>query len=110
MPGWGGRLLCSRVGRGRWWVGDAAGEGGWAVLRPEYSCMAPERVRGQAVCLGGMGTLGGTLPLQGLAEPSLEVVTSSGPVTALPSLAGCQQNQEQTEGNFLDLGRERGTD
>lgn len=76
-------MLCSRVGRGRWWVGDAAGEGGRAVRRPEYSCMAPERVRGQAVCLGGMGTLGGTLPLQGLAEPSLEVVTSSGPVTAL---------------------------
>lgn len=79
----GGRLLCSQVGRGRWWVGDAAGEGEWAAGRPEYSCMASERVRGQAVCLGGMGTLGGTLPLQGLAEASLEVVTSSGPVTGL---------------------------
>ena len=45
--------------------------------------MAPTRVRGQAVCLGSMGMLGGTLPLQGLAEASLEVVTISGPVIAL---------------------------
>ena len=35
-------------------------------------------------CVPGQhGDAGGTLPLQGLAEDSLEVVTSSGPVTAL---------------------------
>lgn len=97
---WGGRLLCWWVGRGRSWAGDAAGEDEWAAGRPEYSCMAPTRVRGQTVCLGSTGVLGGTLPLQGLAEASLEVVTSSGPVTAL---CHCWQSVSKTKNRQKEM-------